>query len=86
MERVLNGWLFAGGLASATASALHFLCMPGGGRWYRAMSAGERMSHAVNRGEWGLHASARQAAGVGGRDYRGRDRSNPAIGPCHPPN
>lgn len=46
----MNGWLLAGGTASAAAAIAHLLCIPGGACWYRALSAGERMARAVEAG------------------------------------
>ena len=51
MSAGLNGWLLAGGVASGVASVAHLLCIGGGAAWYRAMGAGERMTHAVERGD-----------------------------------
>ena len=46
-----NNWLIAGGVLSAAASALHLLCIVGGGDWYRFFGAGEAMAQAAERGE-----------------------------------
>ena len=55
MSAGVNGWLLAGGVASAVASAAHLLCIAGGAAWYRAMGAGERMARAVERGDLAPH-------------------------------
>ncbi|HEX8302741.1 hypothetical protein [Sphingomonas sp.] len=49
---VRNGWLLAGGVASAFASAAHLACILGGPAWYRAMGAPEGYARAAGRGMW----------------------------------
>lgn len=46
------GWLIAGGILSALASALHLGCIAGGAPWYRFFGAGEKMARMAERG-WG---------------------------------
>lgn len=45
-----NGWLIAGGVLSAIASALHLACIVGGPAWYRFFGAGEGFARAAGRG------------------------------------
>lgn len=44
--------LFAGGLCSFAAAALHLACIAGGPAWYRALGAGERMAAMAAAGHW----------------------------------
>lgn len=45
------GWLIAGGILSAVASALHVCIIFGGPGWYRFFGAGEGMARAAERGD-----------------------------------
>ena len=44
--------LLLAGALSFVAAALHLACIFGGGNWYRALGAGERMARAAEQGQW----------------------------------
>lgn len=52
MIAIRNGWLFAGGLASAAAAIAHLVCIVGGPSWYQAMGAPPGYVRAAARGAW----------------------------------
>ena len=52
MIAIRNGWLFAGGLASAAAAIAHLVCIAGGPSWYQAMGAPPGYVQAAARGAW----------------------------------
>jgi hypothetical protein len=47
---VTNNWLFAAGVVSAGAAALHLGCVVGGPSWYRFLGAGQPLVRLAERG------------------------------------
>ena len=62
MTDAARPWLLAAAAISIAASALHFACIVFGAPLYRAVGAGERMAHMVERGRILPHI---YAAGIG---------------------
>ena len=44
--------LFLAGSLSCLAALIHLACIAGGGPWYRALGAGEKMARAAESGQW----------------------------------
>lgn len=53
-----SSWLWAAALLNLAAALLHFACILGGARWYRAVGAGERLVRQLERGSSHPHIIA----------------------------